>query len=98
MTHTRGKTRRGTTPRWLTVAASPSSSLATTWESSIGALASGIPPTVAVKPGEGPLGDEAVREALSQLSGGNAFVKWVAVGFGASRRGVIGQGFYMGKR
>jgi hypothetical protein len=85
MTLTRGKTRRGTAPRWLTAVASPSSSLATAWASSSGALAPGIPPTVVVKSGEGPLGDESVREASSQLGGDNTFAKRVAVGFGAPR-------------
>jgi hypothetical protein len=37
--------------------------------SSSGALALGIPPTVAVKPGEGPLGDESVWEAPSHQAG-----------------------------
>jgi hypothetical protein len=36
-----------------------------------------------VKPGEGPPGDESVREAPSQLGDDNAFVKRVAVGFSA---------------
>jgi hypothetical protein len=69
MTLTRGKTRRGTAPRWLATAASPSSTLAMTSASSSGALALGIPPTVAVKPGEGPLGDELVWEAPSHQAG-----------------------------
>jgi hypothetical protein len=67
------------------------------WASSSGALALGMPPTVVVKPGEGPPGDESVREAPSQLGDDNAFVKRVAVGFSAPGGGVIGQGFHRGK-